>query len=326
MNREHYTDLDGVRGLLACVVMLYHFGLNSILATATRGLLVDGHWGLAVDFFFILSGFVLCASFKRRPIGVAEYIGRRFRRPAPMHYLTLAAMLIIGTHDFSLWDVLCNILMIHSLVGAAPVNNPAWSVAPEMYVPLAALLGLPLLERRNLPTLLALLAGLLVFGGVLCLMLVQGRDEPAIRGIFGILTGFVLFQIHSVVGNQPARPMLFLLVVLLLLGVMAVTGVVPALSILFYPLSCAAVLLGVNTRTLLSSLPFQLLGLWSYGIYLLHIPVLVAAQRLLGQDGVDGNIIAKLGMVLTTVGLAALLYRFVEKPLMSRKRAASVSA
>jgi peptidoglycan/LPS O-acetylase OafA/YrhL len=59
LERSRFTELDGMRGLLAVLVMLYHLGLNSQLARWTGGWLQASQWQLCVDFFFVLSGFVL---------------------------------------------------------------------------------------------------------------------------------------------------------------------------------------------------------------------------------------------------------------------------
>jgi Acyltransferase family len=58
--REHYTALDGLRGFAAISVVLFHIGhwLDAPLLAANSG--------LAVDFFFCLSGFVLALAYDRR--------------------------------------------------------------------------------------------------------------------------------------------------------------------------------------------------------------------------------------------------------------------
>ena len=90
---RHMTDLDGMRGVLAVGVMLFHFGSNTIIEKVTSGRIVESQWQLCVDFFFILSGFVLSASFSRRRPALADYFSRRTRRLAPLYILTCAAMI-----------------------------------------------------------------------------------------------------------------------------------------------------------------------------------------------------------------------------------------
>ena len=57
--KPHYELLDGLRGVAALLVVLYH--INEGFAFASGAPVIDfmNHGYLAVDFFFILSGFVI---------------------------------------------------------------------------------------------------------------------------------------------------------------------------------------------------------------------------------------------------------------------------
>ncbi|WGM31074.1 acyltransferase [Brevundimonas sp. NIBR11] len=316
MTRDHYTDLDGMRGMLACTVMLFHFGLNGLIERLTHGAVHGGEWGLCVDFFFVLSGFVLCASFEQRPPTARGYVIKRVARLAPVHLLTLFAVLLIGGGSASTWAILSNVTMVHTFVDQPAINFPAWSVAPELFVPFLAVFLAPRLLAFGQSTTRVLLGIGLVAGMILNVLLITGHDERALRGAVGILTGFVLFALYRNMGAAPPRPSLFLTVVAGLFLVMGLSRTAPEVILAFYPLSCLAILLGARTRTLLSSPPFQALGAWSYGIYLVHIPVLRVAEVFASEQTLDGNIPIKAAMIAATVGLAALLYVSVEKPIM----------
>lgn len=54
--RQHYLTLDALRGGAAFVVMIYHQQHAAVM----------GHGYLAVDFFFILSGFVIAKAYERK--------------------------------------------------------------------------------------------------------------------------------------------------------------------------------------------------------------------------------------------------------------------
>lgn len=96
--------------------------------------------------------------------------------------------------------------------------------------------------------------------------------------------------------------------------IMAVAAKFPALAALFPPTSALCIFLGTRTQTFLSTAPFQAIGRWSYSIYLLHIPVLLAVQAMLGT--VDGDAGRKLLVVIFTVIAAAAMFRFVETRFM----------
>ncbi len=81
MTQNRFGTLDGLRGVAAFAVVLYHFGTatgNPYLAPAGK---------LAVDFFFVLSGFVLAHAYGRRiangQIGPLEFLRLRFLRLWP---------------------------------------------------------------------------------------------------------------------------------------------------------------------------------------------------------------------------------------------------
>ena len=62
--KAHYEVLDGLRGVAALLVLVFH--ISEILS---KGVAADNwlpHGALAVDFFFALSGFVIAHAYDRR--------------------------------------------------------------------------------------------------------------------------------------------------------------------------------------------------------------------------------------------------------------------
>ena len=150
--RPHYQVLDGLRGVAALLVICYHI----FEAFATSPL--DQHFNhgyLAVDFFFLLSGFVVGYAYDNPlhsgAITTREFLLRRFVRLHPMVLLAgvvgLGAFLAVGCER---WDgtatplgmVLLSFLMTILLIPSAPtagtdvrgygemfsLNGPAWSL------------------------------------------------------------------------------------------------------------------------------------------------------------------------------------------------------
>jgi peptidoglycan/LPS O-acetylase OafA/YrhL len=102
--------------------------------------------------------------------------------------------------------------------------------------------------------------------------------------------------------------------------IIALSGTIPVLGALFYPASVLSILYASQVKTVLSTWPFQALGRWSYSIYLLHVPVLVFANAIFGEQAMSGNIPGKVAVVVTTIGSAGAMYIFVEKPIMASRR------
>ena len=82
--------LDGIRGVAAFCVMMGHIRWPSALATLPPFHTIS----LWVDFFFVLSGFVIAHVYLDRLAGgmpVLAFMGRRFARLYPLHLLMLLA-------------------------------------------------------------------------------------------------------------------------------------------------------------------------------------------------------------------------------------------
>lgn len=156
--KPHYELLDGLRGVAALLVLIYHIHEGFAFAEATNG---DGsglittlnHGHIAVDFFFILSGFVISYAYDDRwkKMSLGNFFKRRLIRLHPM--LIMGA--IIGTISFLIggcqqWNgtitpigwvitaLLLTMCMIPAIPGVAyevrgngemfPLNGPGWSL------------------------------------------------------------------------------------------------------------------------------------------------------------------------------------------------------
>jgi peptidoglycan/LPS O-acetylase OafA/YrhL len=92
-NKQHFQILDGLRGIAAIAIVIFHFA--EWIYAPTENLI--GHGFLAVDFFFCLSGFVIAYAYDSRikSMGVLEFIQRRLIRLHPL--VVLGAILgLIG--------------------------------------------------------------------------------------------------------------------------------------------------------------------------------------------------------------------------------------
>lgn len=83
-NKPHYKILDGLRGVAAILVVLFH-----LLEVHSNGVHTDqwiNHGYLAVDFFFMLSGFVLAYAYDDRvnTMSIKNFLKRRLIRLQPM--------------------------------------------------------------------------------------------------------------------------------------------------------------------------------------------------------------------------------------------------
>ena len=96
MQDRRYVALDGLRGAAALLIVLYHVRWTSHLS----GSLFVKNSYLAVDLFFILSGFVISWAYRERvksPSDAARFLIVRLFRVYPLHLATLLALVAFET-------------------------------------------------------------------------------------------------------------------------------------------------------------------------------------------------------------------------------------
>ncbi len=116
--RQHrFEVLDGMRGVAAIMVMLHHLTPYTWLPNAF----------IAVDVFFLLSGFVLHVSYAQQlaaGMTVADYIGRRLIRLLPLCLAGIvsgiAAYAVVPARETEL------------ALALFPMNGPLWSLGLEL--------------------------------------------------------------------------------------------------------------------------------------------------------------------------------------------------
>ena len=150
-DKPRYALLDGLRGVGALLVIFFHFGEAFATDWTTQAV---NHGYLAVDFFFILSGFVIGYAYDSRwsrGMTTGRFMLRRLIRLHPM--VILAALLGVASYLFQgsvRWDgtpvplhaviiaLLLGLLMIpaipHTITDVRgnaemfPLNGPQWSL------------------------------------------------------------------------------------------------------------------------------------------------------------------------------------------------------
>lgn len=163
------SQLDGLRGFAAMIIMLYH----AELVYRTNGPFVRGY--LLVDLFFLLSGFVLAVSTEKKlnaGIGAFSFTRQRFVRLWPLVAVGagVAALrsLILGNPpplDLLLMLAL-DLAMIPSLTGSGPfyrLNGPQWTLFYELLANFLHALLLRRVPTRWLPLIAGLFGAALIY-------------------------------------------------------------------------------------------------------------------------------------------------------------------
>ena len=90
-SKQHYEILDGLRGVAALIVVIYHLG--ETYASSSAGVVFPNHGYLAVDFFFMLSGFVVGYAYDDRWGSMSTWAFFK-RRIVRLHPMVIAGTLI----------------------------------------------------------------------------------------------------------------------------------------------------------------------------------------------------------------------------------------
>jgi len=209
--KNHYVILDGLRGVAALMVLLMHLFEGHTGGDLHK--MIINHGYLAVDFFFLLSGFVVAYAYDDRWGGMSqwEFYKRRLVRLQPMVILGSiigAALFVFQIDPFyplaagaSLWQVLLLMVIGFTLIPVPPsmdvrgwgetfpLNGPAWSLFFEYCANILYAAGLYKLSNRWLGVLVA------IFGAALFHLAVFGERGDLVGGWTltgeGVYIGFV---------------------------------------------------------------------------------------------------------------------------------------
>lgn len=130
--KPHYKILDGLRGVAAIMVVCFH--IFEAFATSHVDQIIN-HGYLAVDFFFILSGFVIGYAYDDRlkTMSAKNFLKRRVIRLHPMVVMgALIGAVMFHTQGCSAWDV--SLVSVGSLILATLMNMFLIPATPDLEI------------------------------------------------------------------------------------------------------------------------------------------------------------------------------------------------
>jgi len=333
---ERLPLLDGMRGIAAIAVMLFHeAGLHG-----PRGFL--SHSFLAVDFFLLLSGFVLARAFEPRfakGLGTRAFMAMRLKRLYPLMalgtVLGAAHALLGGQAGGDVAQLLAmGLLFVPMLAGPAeifPLNGPQWSLLTELAINLAHASGLARLPRLALLAISGASALLILRAAMRYGTLDLGWQQVGIwvgpvRAGFGYVLGIVLARTISPAVSATRLAWLAPLVLLpAMMWTMALFPPVPGLFADWAVLTAGfplLLVLALRTGAPDAATPIlDWLGRLSFPLYAVHLPLLGLAA-LVAKAHPDLALPVRLAGVVLALGAAAWL----GKAPVSRGRARSSTA
>lgn len=210
MDRKHFVALDSLRGICATLVVLYHFDGSTYL----RILPFIENGFLFVDFFFVLSGFVIAASYGSKlsaGFSLKKFTILRLGRLYPLHFAMLLAYLapfaakMFASDESQLTGVgfFVSALLLQAWTPGGPNmghawNPPSWSISAEFWTYCLFAVICRFAARWSIAVHIALIivsVPILVFASDRYLF-VTDSGAAVVRCIFGFSFGVLTYAIR----------------------------------------------------------------------------------------------------------------------------------
>lgn len=354
--RAYITSLDGVRGMAALIIVALHFSsylfpyVGESIGLYTP-MLKNSY--LLVDLFFILSGFVLSFNYFevfKREVSFAsfyKFIYKRFLRLYPLHIATLIFLVVLHRYisplflnlpidlfqvDRSNFSIMTNVFMMHSsgigdngCFDCTSWNYPSWSISVEwlsyFFLPII------IIFCSRFKRISFLVGGLLFVGLYFVQVKVGHLDVASTPGLYRAVTGMFIGVLLYRIGFKSFRSSKYgVFIATFLLGgsfhfIGNYTFLVGILAIFLL------IIINGEDSNVFSSSWLQWLGVRSYSIYLIHVPVQDAISfgiRLLYGSVPQslGNSIQIIGFIISmiiTLAISNLTYLYFERYFFSLK-------
>jgi peptidoglycan/LPS O-acetylase OafA/YrhL len=334
-------DVQALRAVAVLLVVLNHAHVPG---------LTGGYIG--VDVFFVISGFLITGLLTREQertgtISILKFYGRRMRRIMPAAALVLIATVVASYHwlgyirgahiaEDAEWSSVFLANFHFASVGTSYLHSTEapstlrhfWSLAVEeqFYVVWPALFVLLGLSRKVIKSRLMLIVpvGVIIVASYVFSIVYTGRDatdayfSPFTRAC-ELAAGALLALLATETAKMPHALRTFLSVAGMagiVVAAFAFTDdtVFPGAAVAVPVLATCAVIAGGSSAAdgVYNVKPVQLIGLWSYSLYLWHWPVLIIAEENLGH--VPSGWI-RLLLVAGSIALAAATYYLIENPI-----------
>jgi peptidoglycan/LPS O-acetylase OafA/YrhL len=342
VDSQKFAALDAIRGIAAILVMIRHtpdfWGSLDVKSN---------HSYLAVDIFFILSGFVISHAYGEKlsqgRLSARRFLLIRWIRLYPLYALAAIVSFVVATvrvssgvaNETSLLDLflalLLTLLFLPSKLppnqGLFPLNFPFWSLFYEVlwnivYALVRRWLSTPLLAGTLCISALGLSA-ISVYNGSIDMGFSWGYRSfvgGSLRSFFGIFLGIFLHRLyerrilHRFVVGGVGVPLMVTTAVLVfptLGGSADLAFELLAVALVFPACVYAGACASINSR---ASRVFAVLGFLSYPLYCLHAPASQIVRNFLDPSTTPHSVLVGSSFAVLLAIVCLAVDRFYERP------------
>lgn len=336
--------LTSLRGIAAMMVVLQHFSATVQLQAAGSIPSLVPHGYMAVNLFFVLSGFIMAytysGDFDRRGLqAMPSFLLKRAARILPLNTAVVLAIVLAGFGSKAVWgnnifhasnalsyDVICNLFLLQAFGLGTNLNGPSWSICTEF----AAYLAFPVLlasvfSRRTMVAFAALSASEAALVVTALNHPRLGLDVGAISGELTLCLSQFLLGIFTYRMTQSRRLSVILrkdwpaVLIAGWIGACLLLRLDLPAAIAFPPLVAALACNSGRIARLMSTRVPYFFGEISFSIYLIHDPcrrLALIAIRTIHPGLLDMSAALTCALVasLLVVPLAWVAYIVIERP------------
>lgn len=339
--------LESLRGVAAVCVIFYHSYFNFF----DKKLSFFDNSSLFVDFFFILSGFVMTLAYKERiekGFNFSTFFFLRVGRLYPLHFLMLMVWVFyimakqllhayynIGSpqiyegSDYNFFTFIMHLFLLNGMwtISEFVWNGPSWSISTEIF----AYIVFYFFAKYKLTSSHCLLPLAISISFYTILSIDSSSIQPTLNGGFirclaGFFLGVFIYNFKSITNalNSNSRTVIELIVVFAVvisvaysnkLEIQLLSVILMALSVIVFSSQNS----GVIGRILESSFATNL-GKWSFSIYMVHSLVISIHEVVLATffDVTSANttgfasFLINCSMLIVTITISKFTYENIE--------------
>ena len=306
--KHRFEVLDIFRGIFASMVVLFHLSAFSDTPILNNEFIYNSD--MFVDFFFVLSGFVIVYNYQDISSlnQLKIFLTKRLVRVYPLHLLMLVIFLIIEASKHSasayvhvnklentnnnIYSFFTNLFLINSVqlfnIQDVSWNIPSWSISAEVVSYTVFGLTMVLLSQYKLQSRRNIFFFIIIFVSVVLLVNVThtfkinySYNYGFLRGIIGFFSGAICYFVFSkfYTTAKSAKKTIFTITeigILIILFLMTCYGAILKEVGLIYEVAFFAGILifsfekGSISQSLKKSTFLKNIGTYSYSIYMTH--------------------------------------------------------